>query len=101
MRRFPRSWDCNTEDFSAYWALRDAPDRKGISEIRHLEGLHRVEDHVRQRHPGVIFESCAGGGHRIDLAGAIRAVLACSRGHRNPEPLREAHRAVGEVARSL
>ena len=61
-------WDCNTEDFSAYWTLRDTPDRKGISEIRHLEGLHRVEDHVRQRHPGVIFESCAGGGHRIDLA---------------------------------
>ena len=38
-------------------------------------------------------------GHRVDLTGAIRAVLACSRGHRSPEPLREAHRAVGEVAR--
>jgi alpha-galactosidase len=61
-------WDCNTEDFSPYWALRDTPDRKGISEIRHLEGLHRVEDYIRQRYPGVIFESCAGGGNRIDLA---------------------------------
>ena len=40
-------------------------------------------------------------GHRIDLAGAVRAVLGCSRGHRSPEPLREAHRAVGEVARGL
>ncbi len=40
-------------------------------------------------------------GHRVDLPGAIRLVLACSRGRRVPEPLREAHRAVGERARSL
>lgn len=40
-------------------------------------------------------------GHRADLAGAIRAALSCTRGRRNPEPLREAHRAVGELARSL
>lgn len=39
-------------------------------------------------------------GHRIDLAGAARAVLSCCRGYRLPEPLREAHRWVGEVNRA-
>ncbi len=38
-------------------------------------------------------------GHRVDLPGAVRAVLSCTRGRRNPEPLREAHRAVGALAR--
>lgn len=40
-------------------------------------------------------------GHRVDLPGAIRAVLACARGYRIPEPLREAHRWVGEIFRAL
>lgn len=40
-------------------------------------------------------------GHRVDLAGAIRTVLACGGGYRIPEPLREAHRQVGVLARSL
>ncbi len=34
-------------------------------------------------------------GHRVDLAGAIRWVLACCRGYRIPEPLRLAHLAAG------
>jgi alpha-galactosidase len=61
-------WDNNSEVPSSYWAARDAPDRRGISEIRHLEGVHRVEDYIRKNHPDVILESCAGGGQRIDLA---------------------------------
>jgi deoxyribonuclease V len=32
-------------------------------------------------------------GHRVDLAGAVRLVLACIRGHRLPEPIRLAHQA--------
>ena len=43
-------------------------------------------------------------GHRVDLAAAIRWVLACCRGLRLPEPSRWAHRAAGgrlpEEARS-
>jgi hypothetical protein len=33
-----------------------------------MEGVHKVEDYVRQHFDNVIFESCAGGGQRIDLA---------------------------------
>jgi deoxyribonuclease V len=39
-------------------------------------------------------------GHRIDLATAVRIVLACTHGHRLPEPLRLAHlRAVEALHR--
>ncbi len=34
---------------------------------RHIDGLYRTLDRIRQRHPGVLFEACASGGGRIDL----------------------------------
>lgn len=37
-------------------------------------------------------------GHRVDLAAAMRWVLACCRGYRLPEPNRWAHRAAGGEA---
>jgi alpha-galactosidase len=61
-------WDCNLHDVSAFWAQKDSPERRGMSEIRHVEGIRRVEQFVRDRHPEVILESCASGGRRIDLA---------------------------------
>jgi alpha-galactosidase len=61
-------WDCNLHDISAFWAMKDSPNRRGMSEIRHIEGIRRVEQFVRDRHPDVILESCASGGRRIDLA---------------------------------
>lgn len=61
-------WDCNLHDISDFWAMKDGPDRRGMSEIRHIEGIRRVEQFVRDRHPEVILESCASGGRRIDLA---------------------------------
>jgi alpha-galactosidase len=61
-------WDHNLHDGPLpFCRLMDPADRRGISQIRFVEGLHRVEDWVRQHHPGVILESCAGGGRRIDL----------------------------------
>ncbi len=35
-------------------------------------------------------------GHRVDLEGAVRLVLATAKGFRLPEPIRAAHRAAGE-----
>jgi deoxyribonuclease V len=40
-------------------------------------------------------------GHLVDLPGAARTVLACCRGYRHPEPLREAHRWVTELGRQM
>jgi len=43
--------DFNT-DAAPYWAAADAPDRIGMSEIRHIEGLYRFWDDLLERKPG-------------------------------------------------
>jgi alpha-galactosidase len=60
-------WDMNHHDLLPYWQVRDTPGRRGLAQIRYVEGLHRIEDHIRRNHPDVILESCTGGGNRIDL----------------------------------
>ena len=60
-------------DALPYWALKDTPGRRGLSQIRHIEGFNRVLDWVRKRHPETVFEGCAGGGRRIDLETARRS----------------------------
>ena len=61
-------WDMNNHDLLPYWQTKDSPGRQGITQIRYLEGLHRIEDHILASHSEVILENCAGGGLRIDLA---------------------------------
>lgn len=39
-------------------------------------------------------------GHRMDIESAIRITLACTAGRRIPEPVRAAHRLVGEARRA-
>ena len=34
-----------------FWRAADAPDRQGMTEIRYVEGLYRMWDELRQRHP--------------------------------------------------
>ncbi|MCX6030734.1 MAG: alpha-galactosidase [Chloroflexi bacterium] len=52
----------------------DAPDRVGMTEIRHIEGLYAFWDELLARHPGLIIDNCAGGGQRIDLETISRSV---------------------------
>ncbi len=35
--------------------------------IKHVEGVYRIMDDLRRKHPGVDIQSCSGGGGRIDL----------------------------------
>mgnify|MGYP000868589028 CR=1 FL=1 len=56
----------------AYWDAADKPDRRGMHQIRHMEGLYRVLDWIRERHPETVLEGCASGGRRIDLESARR-----------------------------
>jgi len=55
-----------------FWTKADAPDRAGISEIRYVEGLYKVWDTLRTRHPRLMMEGCASGGRRIDLESITR-----------------------------
>lgn len=56
----------------AYWDAHDSPNRRGISQIRHIEGFYKVMDWLRERHPATVLECCASGGRRIDLETARR-----------------------------
>ena len=55
-----------------YWDGKDTEGRRGISQIRHMEGFYKVIDWVREHHPKTVLEGCASGGRRIDLQTARR-----------------------------
>ncbi|MBP8132143.1 MAG: alpha-galactosidase [Candidatus Hydrogenedentes bacterium] len=57
-----------------YWRANDAPDRQGVTEIRHIEGYLALWDELVRRHPHLMIDSCASGGHRNDLETLRRAV---------------------------
>jgi alpha-galactosidase len=66
-------WDFNIEPLG-FWRRNDEPDRQGITEIRHVEGLYAMWDELRARHPGLVIDLCASGGRRIDLEALTRGI---------------------------
>ena len=68
---------CYRQDFNmdpkGYWRAADAPDRQGMSEIRHIEGLYAFWDGLLARNPNLMIDNCASGGRRIDLETVGRA----------------------------
>jgi alpha-galactosidase len=56
------------------WRSNDAPDRQGITEIRHVTGYLAYWDELRRRHPDMLIDTCASGGRRNDLETLRRAV---------------------------
>ncbi len=70
--------DLYRQDFNIeplpYWRAADAPNRQGITEIRHVEGYFAYWDELRRRHPNMLIDSCASGGRRNDLETLRRAV---------------------------
>jgi len=70
---------CYRQDFNdlrvpELFAMADAPDRVGMTEIGHITGLYAFWDELLARHPGLIIDNCAGGGQRIDLETIARSV---------------------------
>ena len=61
-------------DPAPYWEAADPPDRIGISEMKHIEGLYAFWDELRRRHPGLLIDNCASGGRRIDLETISRSI---------------------------
>jgi len=70
--------DIYRQDFNmgplAHWRANDAPDRQGITEIRYVTGLLAYWDELLRRHPGLLYDNCAGGGRRNDLESVRRGV---------------------------
>lgn len=60
---------------SGYWDIKDAKEgRKGISEIRHIEGLYRYWDYLLERFPEMQIDNCASGGRRLDIETTSRSI---------------------------
>ncbi|MFI0774376.1 alpha-galactosidase [Streptomyces sp. NPDC021212] len=57
-------WDFNRSFTDPGWPGDPYPQRLGIE---HVRGLYDLLGRLRAAHPGVAFESCSGGGGRIDL----------------------------------
>jgi len=57
-----------------YWRANDAPDRQGITEIRHIMGYLAYWDELRRRHPAMLIDTCASGGRRNDLETLRRSI---------------------------
>jgi len=70
--------DIYRQDFNfpplGYWRGNDAPDRQGLTEIRHVTGYLAFWDELRRRHPGLLIDTCASGGRRNDLETLRRSV---------------------------
>jgi alpha-galactosidase len=56
-----------------YWQNNDKPDRIGITEAKHIEGLYAFWDSLLVRFPNMIIDNCASGGRRIDLETTSRS----------------------------
>ncbi|NLV40249.1 MAG: hypothetical protein GXY15_03345 [Candidatus Hydrogenedentes bacterium] len=57
-----------------FWRGADTEDRRGLTEIRHVEGYLAYWDALRARRPDMFIDSCASGGRRNDLETLRRAV---------------------------
>lgn len=70
--------DLYRQDFNfpplAFWRGHDAPDRQGLTEMRHVEGYLAYWDELRRRHPDMPIDTCASGGRRLDLETLRRSV---------------------------
>ena len=59
-------WDMNRPISEPGWM--EAPvERQREVWVRHVRGLYGILERLRERHPGVAFEACSGGGGRVDL----------------------------------
>ena len=70
--------DCYRQDFNMsplpYWRKKDAEDRKGITEIKHVMGMYRLWDALLQKFPHLLIDNCASGGRRIDIETLRRSI---------------------------
>ena len=58
-----------------YWVYNDEPDRRGITEIKYINGLYQFWRDLLTRNPGLVIDDCAGGGRRLDFAAISLATV--------------------------
>ena len=72
------SLSCYRQDFNIsltkFFQSNDKPNRRGISEIKHVTGMYRLWDRLLSDFPTLIIDNCASGGRRIDIETLSRAI---------------------------
>ncbi len=57
-----------------FWQAADAPDRVGVSEMGHINGLYAFWDALLEKFPHLMIDNCASGGRRIDIETLSRSM---------------------------
>ena len=65
--------DCTTAPM-IFWELSDEENRKGIHQIKHINGFYKLWDALLERFPNLLIDNCASGGRRIDIELMKRSV---------------------------
>jgi len=73
------------------WRAADAPDRQGMTEIKHVMGYLAYWDELRRRHPEMLIDTCASGGRRNDLETLRRSVPLLRSDHLQPGISQQCH----------
>ncbi len=50
-----------------YWSYNDIQSRKGITQIKYVNGLYRLLDQLMTTFPHLMIDNCASGGSRLDI----------------------------------
>jgi alpha-galactosidase len=66
--------DYNIPYLGEFAEKNDTKDRLGLTEIKHIMGLYRLFDALRERFPKLLIDNCASGGRRIDIEMLSRSV---------------------------
>ncbi len=70
--------DIYRQDFNEYpayfWQTGEAADQVGLREVRYINGLYNFLDELIRQNPGLIIDSCASGGRRLDFEMMRRSV---------------------------
>ncbi|MBR6772389.1 MAG: alpha-galactosidase [Clostridia bacterium] len=70
--------DIYRQDFNIdplpYWRANDSEGRKGITELKYVEGLYTMWDDILDAFPDLWIDNCASGGRRLDLEMSRRSV---------------------------
>ena len=66
--------DFNLDYADLFWATADGEGRRGVTEMKYIEGLYKYWDYLLERFPGLRIDNCSSGGRRFDLETASRAV---------------------------
>ena len=77
--------DFNIEP-AGFWYNNDEEGRRGICEIRYIEGLYRFWEYLLNRFPNTLIDNCASGGRRIDLESISRSAALWRTDYNYGEP---------------